>query len=330
SEAFSLSSHSPITIHWQHGMDFDGQLIRFMEQVQVAGVHRSQTDKQYHIRSTGNQLHAKLNRYVDFAANGGTDDLDVVELKFFGEVRTENQTFNGQQALTSRDRMKAIDLTLDRRTGDFSARGPGWITSTRVDTDEASKRLDASPANGAPSPTTTQDGSQPLVYLRVDYQNAIRGNLELREAEFMHFVRSLYGPVSSWSGTLDPDRRNGLGPEGIVMTCNTLNIAEMPAGQERSIEMSAKGNTTVEGNRFQATAERLTYVGAKEQLIFEGTKRNLAVLQQRAQVGADPDEFQARKIIYGIQSGLVDVSGAAKLNYNQLGSPGDAPRARIR
>ncbi|MFW6114539.1 MAG: hypothetical protein ACOC7K_02250, partial [bacterium] len=67
-----------------------------------------------------------------------------------------------------------------------------------------------------------------------------------------------------------------------------------------------------------------------EQLIFEGTKRNLATLQQLPRLGAEPDEFQARKIIYGIKSGLVDVSGAAKLNYNQLGSPEDIPRARIR
>ncbi|MGM0486174.1 MAG: hypothetical protein ACQESR_05365 [Planctomycetota bacterium] len=330
SEVFSLSSHSPITINWHHGMDFDGQLIRFMDQVQVAGVHQSQRGEQHHIRSMGEQLHARLNRSVDFSNNAGTDDLDVVELTFFGEVRTENQTFNRRQALTSRDRMKAIDLTLDRRTGDFSARGPGWITSTRVDGNEASNRGGASPTSAAASPSTAAEDSPPLIYLRVDYQNAIHGNLELREAEFMHFVRTVYGPVRSWSQTLDPNRRDGIGPEGIVMTCNTLNIAEMPAGKERSIEMSATGNTIVEGNRFRATAERLTYAEAKEQLIFEGTKRNLATLQQRARVGAEPDEFQARKIIYGIQSGLVDVSGAAKLNYNQLGSPEDIPRARIR
>lgn len=330
SEVFSFSNHAPITINWHEGMDFDGHLIRFREQVRVAGVHSSQTGEEHHVRSVGDQLHAKLNRYVDFANNEGTDDLDVVELNFLGEVRTENQTFNQRQALTSRDRMQAIDLTLDRRTGNFNAQGPGWIISTRLDGNEVSNRVGAPPTSGADSRDTTAADSPPLTYLRVDYQNAIRGNLERRDAEFVHFVRAVYGPVRSWNQTLDPDRRDGVGPEGIVMTCNTLNIAEMPAGKERAIEISAKGNTIVEGNRFRAMADRLTYAQAKEQLIFEGTERNLATLRQRARVGAEPDEFQARKIIYGIQSGLVDVSGAAKLNYNQLGSPGDIPRARIR
>lgn len=257
-------------------------------------------------------------------------DLDVVELKFLGDVRTENQTFDKRQRLISRDRMQSRDLTLNRRTGDFTAIGPGWITSTRVDGQDIHAPNGTTDAGRTDQRKSNANSSAPLVYLRIDYQNEIRGNIELREGKFMHFVRTVYGPVQSWDQTLDPNRRDGLGPKGIVMTCNTLRIAEMPAGKERAIEMSALGSTIVEGNRFRATAERMTYVEAKEQLVFEGSKHNLANLQQRARVGAEPDEFQARKIIYGIESGMVDVSGAAKLNYNQLGSPEDIPQARIR
>lgn len=327
----SLSFTAPIWISWQGGMDFDGQLIRFMEHVEVSGVHGSDDGDQYYLRSIGDQLHATLNRYVDFANTKRTDDLDVVELRFLGEVVTDNQTFNPQNTLTSRDRMNARDLTLDRRTGKFTGRGPGWITTTRIDSEKASAdRAGAAPvSNGGPR-NTTSGSTQQLVYLRIDFQNAVQGNLELREGEFIHFVRAVYGPVTSWDQTLNPNRRGGLGPDGVTLTCNKLKVAEMKYGRERAIEMSALGNTIVEGERFRANAERLTYVEAKEQLIFEGTRRNLATLQRRVRLGAKPDEFIARKIVYGIKSGMVDVSGAASLNYNQLGTPGNIPSARIR
>ena len=55
-------------------------------------------------------------------------------------------------------------------------------------------------ANG----TWTRSGTSRLVYLRVDYQNEIEGNIDKREAVFQHYVRAVYGPVQSWDQTLDP------------------------------------------------------------------------------------------------------------------------------
>ena len=124
---------APVWVTWQSGMDFDGQLIRFMKQVEVKGIFSTKKGEQLFMRSVGDKLHATLNRYVEFSKTKKTDDLDVAELRFMGDVYTENQTFDVNNALASQDRMRARDLTLDRTTGDFRATGKGWITTTRVD-----------------------------------------------------------------------------------------------------------------------------------------------------------------------------------------------------
>ncbi len=136
--------NTPIWINWQGGMDFDGQLVRFVRQVEVRGIHSAKNGDRLHVVAIGDQLHAMFNRYVAFEKTKKQCDLDVVELRFLGDVFTENQTFNAQDVITSRDRMKTRDMTLDRRTGRFHAAGPGWITSTRYDTADISSSIPGS------------------------------------------------------------------------------------------------------------------------------------------------------------------------------------------
>ena len=154
--------------------------------------------------------------------------------------------------MTSRDRIKTRDMILDRRTGRFHAAGPGWITSTRYDTADLSTACRVTPAGRAANSTWTQSRASRLIYLRVDYQNGIEGNIDKREAVFQHYVRAVYGPVQAWDQTLDPDQRGGLGPQGIVMTCQRLFVTETGQAPQRGIELSAVGDTLVEGNTFTA------------------------------------------------------------------------------
>ena len=309
-------------------MDFDGQLVRFVGQVEVRGIYPAKNGDRLHLLSIGDQLHATFNRYVAFERTKSRDDLDVAELRFMGDVFTENQTFNTQDVITSRDRMKARDMVLDRRTGQFHADGPGWITSTRYDTADLSRSLPRAPAGRNASGTWTRSGTSRLIYLRVDYQNEIEGNIDKREAVFQHYVRAVYGPVQSWDQTLDPDQRGGLGPQGIVMTCQRLFVTETGTPPQSGLELSAVGDTLVEGSTFTATAQRLSYIQAKDQLVLDG-ENGLARLQRQERPGGKPTEFSARLIKYWVGTGQVEVFGATQLDYSQIGSP-DMPRARIR
>lgn len=320
--------NTPAWITWQGGMDFDGQVVRIARQVEVRGIRTSKLGERQHVLSVGDQLSATLNRYVAFEKAKNTADLDLVEMQFRGDVFTEIQTFNVEDVITSHDRIKTRDMVLDRRTGRFHAAGPGWISSTRYDTGKLGGSLPGSSTGRDARSNWTRAGTSRLIYLRVDYQNEIEGNIDKREAVLQHYVRAVYGPVQSWDQTLDPDQRGGLGPQGIIMTCQRLFVAETGQESQRGLEMSAVGSTVVEGSTFTARAERFSYVQAKDQLVLDGGN-GLAQLQKQGRPGQSPTEFSARQIKYSVDTGDVEVFGATELDFTHVGSP-DVPKARIR
>jgi len=321
-------SSTPIWITWQGGMDFDGQLIRFLRQVEVRGIHTAKNGDRQHLLAVGDQLHAGLNRYVAFDQAKTSSNLDVAELRFIGDVFTENQTFNVEDVLTSRDRVKTLDMTLDRRSGRFHAAGPGWITSTRYDSAQVTRNLPGTSAAPAGAGAVAPARGNRLVYLRVDYRNEIEGNIDKREAVFQHYVRTIYCPVESWDQAPDPDQPGGLSPQGIVMTCQRLFVAETGDGPQRGVELSAVGDTLVEGAKFTAWAQRFSYVQVKDLLIMDGADQPARVRLQR-RPGERPTEFSARQFKYWISTGEHEEFGVTQLDFTTIGSP-KIPPARIR
>ncbi len=319
---------APLWISWEGGMDFDGQLVRFVRQVAVRGVYTNRQGDRQHLVSAGNQLHAALNRYVSFDKMKGSAQLDVAELRFLGDVLTDNQTFSVEDVLTSHDQIKMCDMTLDRRTGRFHAAGPGWIISTRVATGGLANSVPGAAAARRGNDAWTEPRANRLIYVRVDYQNEIEGNIDQREAVLQHYVQAVYGPVASWDQTLDPNQQGGLGPQGIVMTCQRLFLAETGQGAQRGIELSAVGDTLVEGATFTARAQRFSYVQAKDLLVVDGENQP-AQIRLQGRPGDRPSEFSARQFKYWVSTGQHEEIGVTQLDFNQVGSP-NLPSARIR
>jgi len=314
---------TPIWVSWQQGLDFDGQLIRFVGQVDVRGIQTSEKGERRHLRAVGDQLHVHLNRYVTLDHPGSQDDIDATQLRFLGVVNAENQSFDAAGQLISRAQMLIRDLVWDRPTGDFHATGPGWIVSTRSD------RPPIGPPAARPTTSRGTRASQPLVYLRVDFQSEAAGNLGRRELEFRHYVRAVYGPVSTWDEILDPDRRGGLGPRGFVLTCDRLNLTDMGDGHRSSVEMKALGGSVVEGEKYLAKGDRLSYTQAKGLLVLEGIGHDFAKLEYREVAGKPPSTITARKIMYWPMTGQHALQGIKGGEFIQYGSP-RAPSARLR
>ncbi len=301
-----------ITIGWKGRMDFNGVTVHFERDV------KAQSDQRFTLAGT---LDVTLNRRVDFANPGQTDGIDIRELSFGDGVYIENRSYELRE-LVSLDQMQSRNLSIDQQTGGIYADGPGWVNSVRRGGDALS------PSGQQPS-AARRDSASPnrLNYLHVDFQRAMVGNVNKREIQFLDQVKTVYGPVASWDERLDASRRDGLGEDGVLMTCDKLTVLEMgtPVAGRRPFELEATGNTLVEGRTFTARAERISYAEAKQLLVLEGNGRADAEIWRQTRIGGPTSHAAARKILYWRNDNRVEVDDASFLDLSNLGALKPSP-----
>jgi hypothetical protein len=161
--------------------------------------------------------------------------------------------------------------------------------------------------------------------LRVDFQQALRGNLHERLMTFRDQVQAVHAPVQKWGETVNPDRLENLGERGVTLTCDELQLREMNQGERKWLEAMAAGNAQIEGQSFTAKAARVSYSQDKDLLVLEGTDRTLADLWRQEQ-GAPQSHLQARKIEYWRQTNHIKINGAQYLDVRDI--PDTKPHGR--
>lgn len=160
-----------------------------------------------------------------------------------------------------------------------------------------------------------------LIYLQVDFQGPLRGNLYQRDLEFLENVRTVYGPIGSWDQSLPTDQPLDLREEEILVTSRRLAIADMGSavGRQSAVEIEATGNAVVRGRLFTASGERLSYARAKDQLILEGDGRSDSTLEFRRQPGTAAQHLRAGKILFYPQTQQFALQDFQALNLTDLG-----------
>jgi hypothetical protein len=300
-----------MTVQWRTRMLFDGQLAQFEGDVRLRGQQPAKDGEVLDLLMAGGNLEVLLTQRVDFSADKPPADVNVGRVAFHGDVVLQNAGHrNGVR--TSIDRMHVRDLTVDQSSGRLQAAGPGWGASVR-----RGDQMPKLPGDG-PAGRQTADNASNLVYLRVDFEDQIFGNLHDRTVEFRGRVRSLYGPVADWRDKLDPDPPEGLAPGVYLMTSDRLALAEMQAAGEDqpAIEVVADGNTTIEGSNFTARAWRVSYARGKELLILQGDGRNDAELWMRGSVTPDA---AAQQIRFWTHNNSIQVDGGRFFHLSRNG-----------
>ncbi|MBN2581130.1 MAG: hypothetical protein JXB10_19265 [Pirellulales bacterium] len=306
----------PVTITWQGGMHFDGRSANFTRSVVASTPSRWLQCE---------ALEAQLDRPIRFKDPHLQNQPQPEAEKLFcrGGVWMENRDGDSAGWLTGLDRMHAVELNLDAKTGALAAAGPGWINSVRQGRNQPLQFSLAGTA--APPSAATADPNQRYC-LNVQFQGSIAGNLSegQRHLAFYHDVRGVYAPVASWETTLTPDAPEGLPPEGISLECDRLAVDQRadPQGGPDAIELIAEGNTVVQDKYFTARALRITYAKAKELLILEGDGRTDAWLGYQKQVGGETSEVAARQIWYWKDTGRINIIDARSAEVNQFAPPG--------
>jgi len=297
----------PMTVTWEGQMDFDGRMAKFDRDVRVRGFQQTRDGEVFDLLLTGHDLDVVLTRRVDFSKEEQAEDLDVQQLAFRGAVSLRNDGSKNNRR-TSHDRMDVRDLSIDALSGDLHASGPGSGSSVRYER--------SLPGDGIrrPGAANNPDDAK-LVYVQVDFDDEIVGNIERREVEFRGRVRSVYGPVAAWDRTLHLEPRDGPSKGQLLLTCERLAVAEMGAcadKAENAIELTASENATIEGKGFTAGGWRIKYAKAKELLILEGDGRNDAELWLK---GSTAPTATAQRVLFWTNTHSYKIEGGRELNF---------------
>lgn len=310
-----IASPRPLSVAWQRGLDFDGLAAQF------AGSVICEFDN-HQLRTE--QLDVTFTQRVDFARPPDEKRPEVATVACHGSAVLSGRTFTAGE-LTSVEQMQAFDLSFDRLSGAIHAAGPGAMTMVRkgelpvggqdpprqaagdagpIDRQPTDPRVQpastASPArdNGSedlPPPPAPQSAAQNgYTYVHVEFPREMRGSMPTISGdsrpsvvEFSDRVKTTYGPVSNWEGSIDADAIDQQLVAGeaearnvIFMTSRYLTITQLPdsAAGPQSVELGASGNVEIQGINFAdqtffARADRLSYAAAKDLMILQGDGR---------------------------------------------------------
>lgn len=308
-----LERPSEVLVRWQTGLDFDGAVARFTGNAQVETANQQQW-----ARADG--IDVTLTKRINFAETKGGPRPEVQQIAFEGNFALENRSLDLQGQLASIEKMQAESLRIDQQTGRMEADGPGWLSTVRL-----GGAGDALSARGlgtaAPMPVKPTGGPPQFSYLFVEFQLQVVGNLYQRQVEFHRHVRTIYGPVDGWQGTLSIDTPpEQLAEQSVIMECQKLELRQMPGSfpDTTTMEMDATGDTVVEGRGFTARASRIGYQDEKQLLVLEGDGRQDAELTRQPRPGGAQSNLKARKIMYWKFDNRVEVDDARMLDLNQL------------
>jgi hypothetical protein len=317
----AATAPTPVKIHWQGGLKFDGQTITFDREVVVASANST-------LRCA--RMLAKLAAPLKFGQHLEQSSTSFSQIECEGGVTIENLA-RDTGGVTAHDRMQFGRLTINQNTGAIFGEGPGIIRSTRYGTGLGPLAGGPqSPATASPSPGSP--GSK-LNFLRVDFHEGLDGNMYTRELTFHKRVRTVYGPVDAWEQELEPTRPETLPPESMTLSCDDLRLNEDPRAAKAptnptvttakpvgQIQLQAKGNVRIDGQsatqgQFRVQATRASYEQSKDAFILEGDLPTPAKLWRRTNAGVDSPPIEALRIFYDRTRNQVKVDGIQHLEF---------------
>ena len=290
-----IAHPQPLTITWRGGMAFQGNSVVFQTDV----VARTES------QSLGTEkLEAVFSRPIDFSQpkpeqpGKPADKPELAHVRCFGRATLAGRQVDDRGQQTGVYELDALDLAVNKISGDVTARGPGSLTNVSRGSAQASL---GGPGAAAKPRAATDSAGDGLTYLHVRFQTSLDGNLIHRVMRFREPSKAVYGPVDNWDAKLNPDNPASLGPRGLVLDSKQLEVREMPARVKRDrgwFELKAQGNVVAEGSQFTARSDQLTYSEEKDELVLRGDGLTQAEFFQDDPADGSRRESRAHELRY--------------------------------
>ena len=280
-------------ISWQEQMAFDGSQIELFGNVKTRGQFATDEKTTFDLTLDCGVLRGYLTKRVNFSSLENQIPAELYMLSCGNEVSISNRVLDANKLQQAFHQMQANNLSFYPKTGEIKSSGRGWIRSTFRNNGKALGTALEANATGA------------LQSLFVTFKKSVAGNITQQHLTFSGNVESLFGIVNNWNVKLDPNATVGMGAPEIELNCDQLSIANISATATPSIVLNASGNTYIESQQYVGLAHRVTYSQSKNNLVMEGGRGDAKLWINRNK--SPVPNVAARKIIYSIETGAVDV-----------------------
>ncbi len=280
-------------ISWQEQMAFDGSQIELFGNVKTRGQFTTDEETTFDLTLDCGVLRGYLTKRVDFSSPEQKNPAELYMLSCGNAVAISSRVLDANKLQQAFHQMQANNLSFYPKSGEIKSTGRGWIRSTFRNNGKALGMALEANATGA------------LQSLYVTFKKSVAGNITQQHLTFSGNVESLFGIVDNWNVKLDPNATAGIGAPQIELNCDQLSIANISSNSTPSIVLNAIGNTYIESQQYVGLAHRVTYSQSKNNLIMEGGRGDAKLWINRNK--SPVPNVAARKIIYSIETGTVDV-----------------------
>ena len=295
------SSNQTIVIDWAGSMDFNGQELLFLKDVDVyyptMAINKSELVK------------VQLNKPFLFFDKNTANDIEVECVEIRGNINLERDAFDektGSQLSHDCIRLKTIEIF--PKNGVFKGYGPGYISSIFQYNGEDANRLFSSGTTTSTTPnagTSTGSGlfGKGLKYMQCNFNGSVEGNYNTGQIVFLDRVVTMICPARSFRDVINTSNTRNIVANGMLLECNKLEINQFQQGGSgaKSIDLKAEGNTliemTYETRYYIATADKIKFEQAKNLITFEGNRNSDVVIYEAANLNAPTQKGPSGKMI---------------------------------
>ena len=330
----NLKDNLQIDVQWRGGMVFDGQQVYFETAVETDIVQSRDNDRaKTHVSCAAVNL--SLDRAIDLAgeSNRSTNSNALVPMEepkielltIVGSLSPEKlvfkaatgstlstaepsdavltrQTFDSQMTPSSWQRLSVPWAQINMASGDTKANGPGVVSIWQT-AEDLSVRRQAKPSSPAAK-------NNALTNTQVKFDDSITGNLHQSDFLFNGNVRVIHGPVADTRQELDADR-SPLATGRYRLKAQQVRLTQWQKSSEQRphVEIVATGQLQIDGELFDALAQRLSFDQSRDTVVLEGDARNHAQLNYQTGPDAPRNPLVAAKITYKLSDNTAEAEG---------------------
>ena len=288
-------------ITWDEQMAFTGSKIQLFGNVQSRFRMQTESADLEEVDLSCKALELYLNQRLNFQDPQLNSPVHIREFKAVNGVKLNRRTIDRNKQHKNLQNLAVESLSYYPMENRIAAFGQGIIRHTSL-TD-----------GSLPTISKPIDNGSKIQSLAVEFNEGLTGNLAKLNLTFKGKVQALMSPVPRWDSVITSEAVQEA--KGVELNCNALSIADVSQTEIASYVLSATGNTYVFWADYTALAHRVSFSQLKNHIVMEGG-RGEARLWLNTNKTPTPNAA-ARKIIYDLKTGKVDVHSPSLLDSGQ-------------